>query len=192
MAVTFAKENELAAALLKGDESAKQQYLKVYGADLKKVCGALLGPRDTQAEALIQQVLNQGISELDGFDFNNLIKTRLEQLCVGQCFTLLRERQADLAKQDMELATILKLELYTEGPLHKAINQTQREKLHQAYEKLGKKQRQISEMRDLQGLSFGAVARALNEPVGAVQTQLLSARKALIQIIRTAQGQQNG
>jgi RNA polymerase sigma-70 factor (ECF subfamily) len=176
--------------VLAGDEKAQADFYKAHLARLYRTCVHLLGYQDPEAEDIVQEAFLKVLATLSPFDFSRDIHAWLNKICVNLCFKRLRQRQALADSEAAQLEALAK-SLAAAGPLKKMeaapgahlsnLIQTQ---IH----RLGRRSRQVIELRDRQGMSYPDMGRKLRASLGTVFSRLARCRQALKEIVKAETG----
>ena len=173
---------ELVRAAAGGDRSAFHVLVDRHSKYLFRVAASVSrGPAD--AEDVLQETFVGAYRGLASFNGRSSVKTWLTQICVRQA-----AKQWNRSKRARETVA-----LHVEGgaaggpslarPSTEA-NADRRMDLLAVIEKLPKEHRQVILMREVQGLSYDEIAKALGVPQGTVESRLHRARAGLKRLLQ--------
>lgn len=176
-------ERAFVARLIERDAEAEEAFVLRYRDRLYRVAVAFLGFQDPEAEDVVQESLISALKALPSFEFRSTLYTWLNQICVRQCFRRLRERKRTVVGLDTSLAELLGASTAgDEAPL-KLMEEARRRVLAQAMRQLETPCREVVAKRDLEGMSYAALSKALRAPMGTVMSRLSRCREQLKRIV---------
>jgi RNA polymerase sigma-70 factor (ECF subfamily) len=173
----------LVQGLKQGDREAEAAFDAAYRERLRRTCGHFLGFQDPEIDDLVQETFLKALEHLDQFDFRKDLYSWLNKICVNLCFKRLHKRQRLVLSQQDDLEALSMGLARRDAERH----EDGEEKAHQLkllralIKGMGKPCSRVLELRDLQGISFAAMSRALRVPMGTVLSRLSRCRQALKQ-----------
>lgn len=173
---------ELAAAVLGRDPASEELFYSRLQPRLYKAAVYFLGFQDPEAEDVVQQALLIAFQKLPGYDPSRAsLYTWTARICANLCYQRLdkRRREAVSSLEDMEGA-LEKLGAEREARDEEGKRQEGlKVLLRAAMGRLAEACRRILTLRDLEGLSYAEVGRAIKAPLGTVMSKLSRCRRAL-------------
>lgn len=180
-------DQELAAAVRRGDPVAEELFYKRLQPRLFKVAAYFLSAQDPEAEDVVQQAFLIAFEKLEGYDASRAsLYTWMARICVNLCYQRMDKRRREQAQalDDLELAVapmaqarVLALE---EADRKEGMLAVLREQM----QKLGEACRRVLDLRDVQGLSYADVGRKLRVPIGTVMSRLARCRQSLKALVQ--------
>jgi RNA polymerase sigma-70 factor (ECF subfamily) len=171
----------MAAAILAGDEAAKERLYHQCYRKLYVTAAHFLGAADPEIEDAVQDTFIKGFDALAEFRFQASLSTWLNHICVNLCFDRLRKRKRLLfaQQQDLELAAqgLAQRRHQIQGQQDEARALAQVIQRHLSG--LGEPCHSILERRELKGQAYAAIAKAMRMPIGTVMSRLSRCREAL-------------
>lgn len=181
-------DQELAAAVRRGDASAEEAFYARLQPRLFKVAAYFLSAQDPEAEDVVQQAFLIAFEKLETYDASRAsLYTWMARICVNLCYQRMDKRRREQAQafEDLEAvaaplaqAKVLALE---EADRKAGLIAVLREQML----KLGEACRKALDLRDVQGLSYADVGRKLRVPIGTVMSRLARCRSALKELVQT-------
>lgn len=184
------EEKELAAAILAGDELAKEKLYRQCYRKLYVTAAHFLGPTDPEIEDAVHDTFIKGFDALAEFRFQASLATWLNHICVNLCFDRLRKRKRLLLAQSQDL------ELAAQGLAQRRARildqqeeaRAQAQVIQRHLQAMGEPCRSILDRRELQGQAYAVIAKALKLPIGTVMSRLSRCREALRQSLLQEDG----
>ena len=182
------EEQELAALAQKGDQDAFARLVEANQGKIYTLTLRMTGNPDDGAE-LAQEAFLRAWKGLPGFQAESSFSTWLYRLASNVCIDFLRKqkrrRGLDGVSLDEEQGTAAALQVpdsrFTpEGELER---KQLRQAVQRGLEKLSQEHRQALILRELEGLSYGEIARVLGVEEGTVKSRIARARLALRKIL---------
>ena len=182
------EEQELVALAQKGDQDAFARLVEANQGKIYTLTLRMTGNPDDGAE-LAQEAFLRAWKGLPGFQAESSFSTWLYRLASNVCIDLLRKqkrrRGLDGVSLDEEQGTAAALQVpdsrFTpEGELER---KQLRQAVQRGLEKLSQEHRQALILRELEGLSYGEIARVLGVEEGTVKSRIARARLALRKIL---------
>jgi len=184
-------ERQMVSLILKGDEAAQEAFVRLHQQRLYATAAHFLGFQDPEAEDVVQETFLAAFKQLSGFEFRSAVYTWLNHICVNLCFARLRQRRKAVAQpsDSLELlATSASRRIHEQGA-----EDAQRDErllvLRQELASMKEDCRRIITLRDVQGESYAAIAKACKVPMGTVMSRLARCREALGDRVRKALGE---
>jgi RNA polymerase sigma-70 factor (ECF subfamily) len=175
-------DQALAQAVLAGEPDAEEAFYKALQPRLFKAAAYFLGASDPEVDDVVQQAFLIVFQKLNQYDASRAsLYTWSARICVNLCYQRLDKRRREQASESeaLEAATLaLARQRHREG-------EAEAEKagllalLKDQLKLLGEACRRAIELRDLRGLSYAEVGRALKVPIGTVMSRLARCRRAL-------------
>lgn len=173
------EEKELVQLSQEGNEEAFSALVKKYRTKVFNLAFSFTGDREI-ADDLAQEVFIKAYSALSKFKLKSEFGTWLYRITVNHAKDYLRKRgriRKVFFEETMENSITLEDEIVKK---EKEQSYEQRKKLvRKAIQTLPERQQLILSLRDVQGFSYGEVAKILNVPPGTVDSRLHRARKML-------------
>jgi RNA polymerase sigma factor (sigma-70 family) len=185
---------QLAKAVRAGDPAAEELFFRRYQPRLYKAAAYFLGPRDPDAEDVVQQALLIAFQKLDSYDPKRAsLYTWMARICVNLCYQRLDKRRREQATAWEELEAALEPQAQAR---RSAQDEAGRKEallalLREGLKRLGEACTRILRLRDQQGLSYAQVGRELKVPIGTVMSRLARCRRQLKDWVQ-AQGEGGG
>ena len=178
--MTFVDDRDLIERFRNGDLSGFEALIRKYQDRVYNLCRYMVrDPQDAQEAA--QDVFLKAYKGMKGFRPDASIYTWLYRIAVNTCLDYKRKSRRDtLRKQpltvDLPSTEPLPAELYNSREISESIQV--------ALQKLPEKQRAAIVLREIEGLSYEAVAEVLHTSVGTVKSRISRAREQLRQLLR--------
>lgn len=184
------RERQLVERIQGGDRAALGPLLEAHQRRVYHVCLRMVGNPDDAAE-LTQEALLRAIDHIDGFEKSSRFGTWLMRIAMNLCISHHRKARLRVAasldaardgRGDGGPPPALKEVMASHREHSPELGVEYREqvaRLHAAMDSLDPTLRGILLLRDLQGMDYQQVARALDIPVGTVKSRLFRARLAL-------------
>ena len=182
------EEQELVALAQKGDQDAFARLVEANQGKIYTLTLRMTGNPDDGAE-LAQEAFLRAWRGLPGFQAESSFSTWLYRLASNVCIDFLRKqkrrRGLDGVSLDEEQGTAAALQVpdsrFTpEGELER---KQLRQAVQRGLEELSQEHRQALILRELEGLSYGEIARVLGVEEGTVKSRIARARLALRKIL---------
>ena len=182
------EEQELVALAQKGDQDAFARLVEANQGKIYTLTLRMTGNPDDGAD-LAQEAFLRAWKGLPGFQAESSFSTWLYRLASNVCIDFLRKqkrrRGLDGVSLDEEQGTAAALQVpdsrFTpEGELER---KQLRQAVQRGLEKLSQEHRQALILRELEGLSYGEIARVLGVEEGTVKSRIARARLALRKIL---------
>ena len=174
-------EKELVERVLKGEETAKNQFFNAYKEQLYRVCASLLGYRDPDAQDVVQETFLTAFQKLGEFEFRSGLATWLTRICIYKTYQQIEKRKRDLARahEDLEILSRPSALRGLDAQRDKEERQAKLDLVVLCLEKLKRECREIVTLRDREGKSYVAIGKNLEIPIGTVMSRLARCKQAL-------------
>ena len=184
-------DRELLARVGAGDGAAFEELVERHHRRLLRVCERLLGEREEARDA-VQEVLLKVLRKAGGFRPRALVSTWLYRIAVHHCLNVLRRRRIvrmlSLTGTDEEgVARALDPVEERPGPQQQLAARREWRRVQRAIAALPPGQRAVLVLVRLEGLAYREVAETLGITLGAVESRLVRAMRALERLRRPAQ-----
>ncbi len=170
-------DKELVSRILAGDEAAFQELYKTHQKALIRACWYFLG-NDSDVEDMVQETFIKALKNLSRFRFECSLGTWLNHIAVNLCRDWL-EKKKKIMPMDVDyfagLPSRVQPQAYPEAAL---------KLVHQEIEGLEGRERELMTLREIEKLSYEAIASRLKIPVGSVTSGIYRARQRLIEKVR--------
>ena len=176
-------DNHLIQRTREGDRSAFNQLVLKYRGRVMGVAARMLGDR-VEAEDLAQEVFVKAYHGIKRFQGAALFSTWLYRITANSCLNQRRRRRAEYqAARDTDPADLI-LPDHSSNP-HSLLEEKEIKMLiEKAVQALPQEQRIVLILRDIEGLTYEAIAEALALELGTVRSRLHRARMALQEKLR--------
>jgi RNA polymerase sigma-70 factor (ECF subfamily) len=181
-------EQELVERVIAGDQEAEGVFFRMYHPRLLRTTMYFLGGHDSESEDIVQDTFMIALPKLKDYVFRAPIYAWLRQISLRLCYARLRTRNRVLVSLEEDL------ELYM-GRL--AVDRIHNDELE------GQKQQKLAllrdlklllspdslriiDLRDVQGMRYAAISKALGIPMGTVMSRLARARDQLRKLAMAA------
>ncbi len=174
-------EAELLALLESGQPQAQERLYLAYYKRLLATAWHVLGYDDAEAEDAVQETFMQAAAALPHTKIHTSLYGWLNRVCVLRCIDIIRARRKTLARQDENLEAL-------DTPMAMARQRKQGqdddlreevEALRSAIDTLEEPCRGLVRDRDIEGLSYIALAKKHRLPIGTVMSRLSRCRETL-------------
>ena len=174
-------DRQLAAAILSGDEAAKERLYRQCYRKLYVTAAHFLGASDPEIEDAVQDTFIKSFDALAEFRFQASLATWLNHICVNLCYDRLRRRKRLLfsQQQDLELAAQDQARRSHQILSQQAEARALAQVVQRHLAGLGEPCRSILELREIKGQAYAAIAKAMKMPIGTVMSRLSRCREAL-------------
>jgi RNA polymerase sigma-70 factor (ECF subfamily) len=170
------------------DERPFAELFRRYDAYLWNLSYRLMG-NALDAEDLVQEVFFKVYRSLSQFQGRSAFKTWLYQIAVNTVRNEWRRRSRRPQVSDVPLE-VLAPTLAAEETVEKMWTQhSRRELLEGAWASLGPAERQVLQLKDVEGRPYSEIARLLNASLSAVKMRVQRARLALRAAYQQAEGE---
>ena len=187
-------DRELLARVGAGDGAAFEELAERHHRRLLRVCERLLGDREEARDA-VQEVLLKVLRKAGGFRPRALVSTWLYRIAVNHCLNVLRRRRIvrmlSLTGTDEEgVARALDPVEDRPGPQQQLAARREWRRVQRAIAALPPGQRAVLVLVRLEGLAYREVAETLGITLGAVESRLVRAMRALERLRPAQEGRE--
>jgi RNA polymerase sigma-70 factor (ECF subfamily) len=178
------EEEALVKRVIAGDPSAEEFFFKLHRPRLHRASMYFLGGGDAEAEDIVQEAFMIAIPKLPQYIFKAPIHAWLRQICLRLCYARLRSRKRLVMspESDLELQMQGMAVDRVQADALEEMRQGQMIELSDRITRLNPASRLITELRSLKGLSYAAISRLLEIPLGTVMSRLARARDQMRQM----------
>ncbi len=178
-------EEELVGRILGKVPGAEEEFFHLYQARLLRASRYFLGGQDSEADDIVQEAFFIAFPKLKDYVFKAPIYAWLRQICLRLSYARLRARKRVLVSLEEDLEMYLR-RLAAERVQAAELEQQKQGRL-QLLERLklrlGPDSARIIQLRDVQGLSYLMISRALAVPMGTVMSRLARSRDQLRKLV---------
>jgi RNA polymerase sigma-70 factor (ECF subfamily) len=149
-----------------------------------------LGKHDPEAEDIVQETFIVALPKLRHYDFRAPIYAWLRQICLRLCYARMRKRTRELMSIEEDLEVFMRrmaMERVETQDLE-MVKKARLDLLTEMKKQLNPDSAQIIEMRNVQGMTYIQISRALELPLGTVMSRLARARDQLRTLLEGKQG----
>ncbi len=168
-------DKELVQRIQNGDRPAFNQLVLKYRNRVMGIAARMLGDRG-EAEELAQDVFVKVYRALGDFRGASLFSTWLFRVTANSCLNHRRRRRAELRISDGAAGLELAVADPSSNPHHLLEQKELRTALEKSIRSLPEEQRIVLILRDVEGLSYEAIADSLELEPGTVRSRLHRAR----------------
>jgi RNA polymerase sigma-70 factor (ECF subfamily) len=172
-------EAELLEGCRAGKPEALNELVRRYHTAVLRVCVSLLGSRDV--DDLVQEIFIKILRRLDSFAGRSALFTWMYEITVNHCRDELRRRKRRrwFSLQSLPTETVEQIKADEISASERLETEELHAHLHAALKQLDPKYRELIVLRDLEGLSYGEIARIQKLDEKLVKSRLYQARQAL-------------
>ena len=188
-------DRELLARVGAGDGAAFEELVERHHRRLLRVCERLLGDREEARDA-VQEVLLKVLRKAGGFRPRALVSTWLYRIAVNHCLNVLRRRRIvrmlsltgthDDGEEERALDPVEE----RPGPQQQLAARREWRRVQRAIAALPPGQRAVLVLVRLEGLAYREVAETLGITLGAVESRLVRAMRALERLRPAQEGRE--
>lgn len=180
MDTSTSDEQALLDQVRRGDGSAYQRVVRRYQARLFSVARGILRDGD-EASDVVQETFLRAYLRLETFHEGSQLYTWLYRIAVNLCLDKIRRRRREVAalydaRLDHADVGLGRPEL---SPFEHRAGKELSQRLLAALDELPPAHRAVIVLREVEGLSYAEIARAVSCPVGTVMSRLFHARRKL-------------
>jgi RNA polymerase sigma-70 factor (ECF subfamily) len=171
-------EQGLVSRVIAGDADAEAEFFALYKPRLYRASLYFLGYQDSEADDIVQDTFIIALPKLKDYVFNAPIYAWLRQICLRLCYARMRARKRSLLSMEEDLELLMRRQA-VERLQNEAFDVEKGQKLRfleKLKGQLGPDSREIIELRNVQGMSYILISRALKIPLGTVMSRLARAR----------------
>jgi RNA polymerase sigma factor (sigma-70 family) len=174
---------DLVHRVKRGDDEALAVLLRRYMDDLYRFCCHLVSNRQ-DAEDICQESLTRAIDRVDTLERGSAFRSWLFRIARNLSVDVFRRRRRTCTLLEEEEATPPPLRV--EGPQESVEAGEEHQTVAQALSRLVQRHKEVLLLREVEGLSYGAIGQRLNVSHSAVETLLFRARRRLREEYRQA------
>jgi len=171
------EERYLVQRILKGDSAAFRELYDAQKPGLIRACWYFLGS-NPEVEDVVQEVFIKALKNLGRFRFKSSLGTWLHQIAINTCLDLLEKKKKNLP---------FSMEFFARQPSKEQRTPYPEEALkalREEIQNLEGRDRELVQLREIEGLSYEAIAERLKIPENTVATGLFRARQKLVEKVR--------
>ncbi len=173
-------ERLLVGKLKQGDEHAFAQLIHLYEHRVYAMAFRFTGSRE-DAEDITQETFLGVLSSLNRFRGASKLSTWVYRIAMNHCLEHVRRRKADTVPLNEELA--ITTSSPGDDPARSAEQCEASDAVQNALLGLSPDHRQVVVLHELQELTYGEIADALDIPVGTVKSRLFNAMRKLKELL---------
>jgi RNA polymerase sigma-70 factor (ECF subfamily) len=170
-------DKELAGRILSGDEGAFQELYLTHQKALIRACWYFLG-NDSDVEDIVQETFLKALKNLPRFRFECALGTWLNHIAVNLCRDWLEKKKKNMP---------LDVDFFAQLPSREQPKAYPEEALRLLRQEIGQlegRDKELITLREIDKLSYEAIAHRLKIPVGSVTSSIYRARQLLIEKVR--------
>lgn len=171
-------ERDLVKKVIAGDNHAFRILYDTHKRPLLRACWYFLGD-DPETEDVVQDTFIKAVQNMRNFRFESSLATWLNHIAVNLCRDLLEKKKKSLP---------VTVEFFTPHPSREQEATSYPEEvliiLREEIEQTEGRDKELLNLRELQGLSYEAIAHRLKIPLGSVTSGIYRARQKLIERVR--------
>lgn len=173
-----------------GDISAFEMLVETYQKKVFNLAYRIIGNYD-DANDLAQEAFIRIFRSISGFKGQSSFSTWIYRITTNVCLDEIRKRKNKLVQSlDEDIQTDdgeMQRQIMSDDPLPDEILEKQelRAVINDSLEELKEEYRIIITLRDIQGMSYEEIAKALDCPTGTVKSRINRARQALKNVLLT-------
>jgi RNA polymerase sigma-70 factor (ECF subfamily) len=168
-------DSALVARARAGDRRAFSELVRRHQHTVYRVCYRVLGDREDARDAA-QEAFIRAYGKIDTFEGRSAFRTWMLRLAVNVSLNERRRRDRPLPPELLETGS-------GESPEEEALRAEDVARLHAALQHLRPNHRAAVVLRDLEGLSYGVVAEALEIPEGTAKGWAHRGRQRLKELL---------
>lgn len=167
---------------MNGDSKALRELYKLYSRAMYNICCRILN-NEADAEDMLQEVFIEAFSKLESFRFDSTFGAWLKRITVNKCVNGLRKRKLSLEYQEnLKEPYIEDFDEPDQGEIELSV-----ERIRHAMALLPDGYRVIFSLYMLEGYDHEEIASILNISESTSKTQLMRAKKRIIDILNIGQ-----
>lgn len=167
---------------MNGDSKALRELYKLYSRAMYNICCRILN-NEADAEDMLQEVFIEAFSKLESFRFDSTFGAWLKRITVNKCVNGLRKRKLLLEYQEnLKEPYIEDFDEPDQGEIELSV-----ERIRHAMALLPDGYRVIFSLYMLEGYDHEEIASILNISESTSKTQLMRAKKRIIDILNIGQ-----
>lgn len=159
---------------------ASEQERRVYA-----TCYHMMGNRE-DAQDCAQETMLRAFRAFDSFRRDAQFSTWICRIAMNVCIDALRKRKDALSLDTLREDTGFDVKDDSPGAYSRLEEKERKRLLREGLEALTPEMRQMIVLRDVEGMSYDDVAKALEMPLGTVKSRINRAREKLSQILKNS------
>ncbi len=171
-------ERELVARIIAGDGDAFRNLYDTHKRHLLRACWYFLGD-DPETEDVVQETFIKAVQNIANFRFESSLSTWLNHIAVNLCRDLLEKKKKSLP---------VTVDFFNPQPSREQESTSYPEEvltiLREEIQGIEGRDKELLTLREIQGLSYEAIAHRLKIPLGSVTSGIYRARQKLIERVR--------
>lgn len=188
--MTSDREHELVQKSKRGDVAAFEELIADYQKRVLNHAFRMLG-NSADAEDAAQDIFIRVFRAMAHFNEESAFSTWLYRITTNVCLDVLRKRKRQNTAANVSIHQYnseeeefeLPIEDNSSAPYEQAQKKEAMRALERALAKLGEEQRNAIVMRDINGLSYEAIAEVMNCSLGTVKSRINRSRLALRKLL---------
>ena len=175
------EEKDLVAEILGGDAEATQAFISLFKPRLLRASVAFLGLKESEGADMVQDTFMVALPRLKHFKFQVPLMVWLRQICMRQCYARLRERSGVLVTLEDDLDLYMqRLDIQRVQSENLEVQKQQKvELLRELIKQLTPSDRQIIQLRNVNGMTYGQISLVLDIALATVVERLVAAREQI-------------
>jgi RNA polymerase sigma-70 factor, ECF subfamily len=171
-------EREMVTKIIAGDGEAFRVFYDTHKRPLLRACWYFLGD-DPETEDVVQETFIKAVQNLKNFRFESSLATWMNHIAVNLCRDLLDKKKKSLP---------VSVEFFAPHPSREQEGTSYPEEvvtiLREEIQNLEGRDKELLHLREIQGMSYEAIAHRLKMPLGSVTSGIYRARQKLIERVR--------
>ncbi len=170
-------EKELVNRILAGEESAFRDFYQAHQKALIRACWYFLG-NDSDVEDMVQETFIKALKNMPRFRFECSLRTWLNHIAVNLCRDRLEKKKKNMP---------LDVDYFSGLPSREQPKAYPEEALQLILQEIGHlegRDKELLTLREIEKLSYEAIASRLKIPVGSVTSGIYRARQHLIERVQ--------
>ncbi len=174
-------DRALVQGLLSKEGSSERFFFHTYRPKLYRIATFILGYNDPEVEDVVQETFLAALQDLPKFKFHCDFFRWLRRICVYRCYERIRrrKRQAVSAHEELENLTHRAAVEKEDSRAREVEEHDLLKVLREEIAGLGKKCREILELRDRRGKNYAELSKLLKVPIGTVMSRLARCKETL-------------
>lgn len=171
-------ERELVKKIIAGDGDAFRILYDTHKRPLLRACWYFLGD-DPETEDMVQETFIKAVQNMRSFRFESSLGTWLNHIAVNLCRDLLEKKKKSLP---------VTVDFFTPHPSREQEGTSYPEEalviLREEIQGIEGRDKELLTLREIQGLTYEAIAHRLKIPLGSVTSGIYRARQKLVERVR--------
>ncbi len=173
------EDRELIQRFKDGDKSSFEKLVKKYEAKVFNTIYSLIGD-SMEADDIAQEVFMKVYQRLEGFNFESKFTTWLYRITVNTSLDHMRKRKTKVVSLDSEDGKRIKELLYLSIDPSEALERRElQEMIQMLLNSISPKYRTVLVLKEIEGLSYKEISKAIGCSIGTVESRLFRARAEL-------------